>query len=194
MTAWQDDPVGIGALVPSSAKLARAVARQVSAAGTGTIVELGPGSGTITAALLEHGIAPHRLYLVERNPALAGFLRRRFAGVRVVEHDAGRLPALVRRDGIDRVAAIVSSLPLRNLDARARYALLRRSFAVLEPSGVFVQYTYRHSAPLTTAMEERLGVVAECAGYVWSNIPPASIWRLRPAAGRRRAAGEPQLS
>lgn len=183
--AWHRDPAGIGSVVPSSPALARAIARQVSDYDVGTIVELGPGSGTITEALLERGIPPHRLYLIERNPALASFLRSRFHGVHVVEDDATRLHALVRRDGVGKIAAIVSSIPLRNLGFRTRYAILRRSLDLLDPSGVFVQYTYSHMSPLPREMERRLGLAAECAGYVWLNIPPASIWLFRPlTAGR----------
>lgn len=185
VTALQRDPSGIGALVPSSPVLARAIARQVSCYDSGVIVELGPGSGTITAALLDQAIPRQRLYLIERDPALARFLRARFDGVRVVEDDASRLPALVRRDGIGKIAAIVSSIPLRNLDVRARYTILRRSFDLLGPSGLFVQYTYSHTSPLPRRMERRLGLVAECAGYVWLNIPPASIWLFRSQAMRR---------
>src|SRR5271163_2108119 len=88
---WLRRPLAIGAVVPSGRLLAQAMAQATKAAlegRTGHVVELGAGTGEVTKALLAAGIAPERLVLIERDPELAIFLRRRFPGPRIIEGDA----------------------------------------------------------------------------------------------------------
>ena len=66
--SWLDNPALAGAVSPSGRFLARMMARYVDPIKGGPIVELGPGTGAITEALLERGIAPGRLFLVEFDP------------------------------------------------------------------------------------------------------------------------------
>jgi phosphatidylethanolamine/phosphatidyl-N-methylethanolamine N-methyltransferase len=186
---WLRDPRGIGSLVPSSPALGAAMASQVSRIADGTILELGPGTGAITIALLEAGIAPDRLYLVERNSQLVTRLRRRFPELRVAEGNAARLRALVERDGIEGVAAIVSGLPLRVIDRRSCHRILRQAFGILGDHGSFFQFTY-HRSPMPRSMVERLGLVAQKVDQVWLNLPPASIWRFRLAPPQRTDQGQ----
>lgn len=111
------DPRAMGAALPSSRRLAYNVANHVSpGVETGLVVELGAGTGVVTAALLERGVAPQRLIVVERAAALAEHLRRRFPHVAVVQGDARHLRRLLKPYASD-VRAVVSSLPLRSLPA-----------------------------------------------------------------------------
>ena len=55
------------------------------------MIELGPGTGPITEALVEHGVNPSRLVLVEFNPTFCQLLRQRFPEATVVQADAYRL-------------------------------------------------------------------------------------------------------
>src|SRR5215207_8736368 len=84
-------PAAVGAVWPSSSQLAKGMAACVPADGKGSIVELGGGTGAVTQALLERGIAPERLLVVERSPAFVQHLRARFPSVKVVEGDATKL-------------------------------------------------------------------------------------------------------
>src|SRR5471030_3027992 len=81
-------PKNIGAIVPSSRALGRAIARQIDPAHPGPVLELGPGTGALTQGLLDRGVAPERLTLVEFDSEMAGFLAQHFAGVDVIEGDA----------------------------------------------------------------------------------------------------------
>src|SRR6202047_4533118 len=86
-----DNPAVAGALSPSGRFLARMMARYVDPRKAGPVVELGPGTGAITEALLARGIAPGRLFLVEFDPGFCKLLKRRFPGVHVIKGDAYQL-------------------------------------------------------------------------------------------------------
>ncbi|HZT50594.1 MAG TPA: rRNA adenine N-6-methyltransferase family protein, partial [Stellaceae bacterium] len=148
LTRWIKAPHLVGAIAPSSRGLAQAMARQIDPLATGAVVELGGGTGSITRALLERGLAPDRLVVVERDRTLAALLRSRFPGVRVLHGDAAGLVALLRPYAIEGAAAIVSSLPLLSLPKLMRRRIVEQSFALLGDHGTFVQYTYGVASPL----------------------------------------------
>ncbi len=86
--SWLEKPLAIGAVAPSSKPLARTMARYVDPAKPGPIVELGPGTGPITEALVERGIDEARLVLLEFDPGFCEMLRTRFPRATVVQGDA----------------------------------------------------------------------------------------------------------
>jgi len=179
LSRWIKAPHLIGALAPSSRGLARAMAGQIDAKGEGVVVELGGGTGSITRALLERGLAPARLVVVERDRTLAALLRTRFPGVRVLHGDAVELVALLRPLAIGSVAAVVSSLPLLSLPKPMRRRIVEQSFALLGACGTFVQYTYGVASPLAAS---EFGLAGEIAQRIWRNFPPAAVWRFRRLA------------
>jgi phosphatidylethanolamine/phosphatidyl-N-methylethanolamine N-methyltransferase len=152
------------------------MARQIDPQGEGCVVELGGGTGSITRALLERGLSPGRLVVVERDRTLAALLRTRFPGVRVLHGDAAELVALLRPLAIDRAAAVVSSLPLLSLPKQMRRRMVEQSFALLGDQGTFVQYTYGVASPLAAP---EFGLCGEVAQRIWRNFPPAVVWRFR---------------
>jgi phosphatidylethanolamine/phosphatidyl-N-methylethanolamine N-methyltransferase len=182
------NPRSIGAVSPSSPALARTMARHVAAVvqhlgdPSPLIIELGPGTGAITAAVLRAGIDPDRLYLIERSAELAARLHLRFPGVCTVNADAAHLKGMLAKDGLGQAGMIISSLPLTIFSARARFALLKQSFAALGPGGVFLQYTYGWSCPVSGRHLDRLGLCAQKVDHVWRNVPPAAIWQFRRSA------------
>ena len=68
LRSWIEKPLTTGAVMPSSKVLARTMAAYVDPKSKGPVVELGPGTGAVTQALVEHGVDPARLVLVEFNP------------------------------------------------------------------------------------------------------------------------------
>src|ERR1700761_3032735 len=86
--SWLERPLSIGAVTPSGKVLCRAMARYVDPNSDGPVVELGPGTGPVTAALVESGVDPARLVLVEFNPAFCRILRARYPDARLVQGDA----------------------------------------------------------------------------------------------------------
>ena len=177
---WFANPLSIGAIAPSAPALARRMAREVRWRDGEVVVELGPGTGAVTRALLEAGIPEDRLVLVERDRQLHAYLARRFPRALLIRGDARRLARRLPLELHGHVSAVVSSLPLVSLPRRARDEIVNGAFAVLAPGGRFVQYTYGLFSPLP---RKELGLDGHKVGFAGINLPPASIWRYtRPLA------------
>ena len=188
--AWLRRPARLGAVAPSSKSLATAMAGEIDPDEDGVVVELGGGTGSITAALLKTGLRPADLVVIEREPALCDVITRRFPGITVICGDARNLALLLRRAGIERVKAVVSGLPLVLMSPEARRGILAQAFAVMpEDEGLFVQFTYSPVSPLSRGTATALGLIGDRAEWVLDNLPPAAVWhyRRRPAVTARPA-------
>lgn len=170
---WLQRPLRIAAVTPSSAAFAAAMAQLVDFSRPGMILELGAGTGSLTRGLLRGGCPPDRLVALEREPALAASLRRGFPEIAVLNGDATRLESLLDRCEIDRLAAVVSSLPVKWFPVAAQRAVVEPCLARLGPGGRLLQMTNAFSSPLT--MRE-LGLAGARVAHVWRNLPPAQIW------------------
>jgi phosphatidylethanolamine/phosphatidyl-N-methylethanolamine N-methyltransferase len=176
LRSWIEKPLHVGAVMPSGRLLARTMAQYVDIHAGGPVVELGPGTGAITSALIEHGVEQKRLVLVEYNPGFCALLRDRYPQARVVQGDAYTL-----RDTLWNVlsvpaTAIVSGLPLVTKPMPTRLRLVRDAFAALAPGAPFVQFTYSVVPPIPKSLP---GVSAEASERIWMNLPPARVWVYR---------------
>lgn len=170
-------PKAVGSVAESSSSLSRRIAREIDLSIPGTIVELGPGPGALTAGLLEAGLAPERLLLIEFNPRFVAHLERRFPGVEVVCGDAWEISShlAARRPGTP-CPAVVSGLPLLNFPPERRNALMAAVGELLTPSrGRFVQFSYGPKAPVAAPD----GVTLSRSEWIWANVPPARVWTYR---------------
>jgi phosphatidylethanolamine/phosphatidyl-N-methylethanolamine N-methyltransferase len=149
------------------------------------IVELGGGTGVITQALLERGIPPQKLIVVERDPTLHDLLQRRFPSVNVVQGDAAHLGALLHPHGISKVSTVVSGLPLLVFRKSVQQEIIAAAFAVMERGAPFIQFTYGPFSPLP---RRELGLVGRVRKRVLNNLPPASIWVYQRSTEARAAA------
>lgn len=173
---WLDKPLGMGAVTPSGRALARMMARYVDPARSGPVIELGPGTGPVTEALIERGVDESRLVLVEFEPEFCDLLRQRYPRARVVRGDAYDLAATMRKALDAPAAAVVSSLPLLTRPERERLSLLAAAFALMGPRAPFVQFTYGVLSPIP---REAGGFGSEVSPPVWLNLPPARVWVYR---------------
>ncbi len=180
--SWLDNPAVAGAVSPSGRFLARMMARYVDPRKAGPVVELGPGTGAITEALVARGIAPGRLFLVEFDPGFCTLLKRRFPGVHVIKGDAYQLSRTLRARIRRPPAAIVSSLPLLLKSETQRLALLADAFDCMSPDGCFVQFTYGRVSPVPRDKASALDFHVEASPPVWLNLPPARVWIYRRQA------------
>ena len=163
----------MGAVMPSSKLLARTMAQYVDVDSKGPVVELGPGTGAITNALIEHGVDQKRLVLVEYNPGFCALLRDRYPQAKVVQGDAYKL-----RDSLLKVldvpaSAVVSGLPLVTKPMLTRLKLMRDAFVALAPGAPFIQFTYSVAPPIPKSLP---GVSTEASERIWMNLPPARVW------------------
>lgn len=177
---WLRHPLEIGAFLPSSAAVGRAMAAAVAFDRPGMIVELGGGTGAVTASLLEAGCPPERLIVIEREAALAALLRRRFGKLCVVEADACTIDAILDELGVSRLAAIVSSLPIKWFPLASQRAVIVPCLDRAGADGSFLQLTNALASPVATSALDLSG--SEIA-RVWSQFPPVQIWRYRRKCG-----------
>jgi phosphatidylethanolamine/phosphatidyl-N-methylethanolamine N-methyltransferase len=176
LRSWIEKPLHMGAVMPSGRVLARTMAQYVDVDSSGPVVELGPGTGAITNALIERGIDQKRLVLVEYNPGFCALLRDRYPQATVVQGDAYTL-----RDSLWNVlsvpaSAIVSGLPLVTKPMLTRLKLIRDAFLALTPGAPFVQFTYSVAPPIPKSLP---GVSTQASERIWMNLPPARVWVYR---------------
>ena len=162
--------------MPSGRVLARTMASYVEVESDAPVVELGPGTGAITNALIDRGVDQQRLVLVEYNPGFCALLRDRYPQAKVIQGDAYRL-----RDSLHEVlakpaSAVVSGLPLVTKPIRERWRLIRDAFDLMIPGAPFVQFTYSVASPLPKRLG---GFTAEASERIWMNFPPARVWVYR---------------
>ncbi|MBV9969297.1 MAG: methyltransferase [Xanthobacteraceae bacterium] len=173
-----EKPLATGAVTPSGKPLARAMASYVDPDLDGKVIELGPGTGAVTAALVEQGIDPERLVLIEFNPSFCRLLRARYPEATVVQGDAYAIRrfagSLIRRPA----AAVVSSLPLFTKPLKFRLRLVSDAFDLMHPGAPFIQFTYAVVPPIPKELE---GATTECSERIWLNLPPARVWVYRQA-------------
>lgn len=180
-------PMRTGAQWPSGKALSRAMAEAVDLAVPGPIIELGPGTGVVTEALLARGVPPERLTMIEFSPQFVKLLSQRYKNVRLIHGDAYALPEHVRKLGLGPPAAVVSSLPLLTQPPARRLELLRAALRLMNPEGVFVQFTYFRDSPIPV---DGVGVVTTVSPRIWLNIWPALVYSYRRGPARKVHAGE----
>ena len=173
---WFERPLRVGAVTPSSKALARTMAAFIDPAAPGPIIELGPGTGPITEALITQGIDPGRLVLVEFDATFCRLLRARYPSATVLQGDAYGLKRILGNFLREPAAAVVSGLPLFTKPLRVRLRLLFEAFGLMLPGAPFVQFTYNAVAPIPTRLDR---VRVEASERVWMNIPPARVWVYR---------------
>lgn len=181
-------PALIGAIVPSSAALARAMSRQ--AQGYAHILEFGAGTGTITQQLA-HDHGERGLTIFELDSRLARTLARRHPHAPVWDGCLHERAEIVLGQPADCVA--VSSLPFRSLPASVREPTIEVVEAFLEacPRRKLVQYTYGLRPPFDLSTP-RLAWTRH--DRIWTNVPPASVWTLRQTGTSAPGGGRVVLS
>jgi phosphatidylethanolamine/phosphatidyl-N-methylethanolamine N-methyltransferase len=176
LRSWIEKPLHMGAVMPSGRVLARTMAQYVDIDSDRPVIELGPGTGAITSALIAHGVDQKRLVLVEYNPGFCALLRDRYPQATVVQGDAYAL-----RDSLWNVlsapaSAVVSGLPLVTKPMLTRLKLIRDAFVAMAPGSPFVQFTYSVAPPIPKSLP---GVSTEASERIWMNLPPARVWVYR---------------
>ena len=175
---WLRNPLGIAAFSPSGRQLARQMIAELPPGAT-RVVELGGGTGVFTRAMIEHGIAPRDLLVLELNDELYAHLCDRFPQAHVVHGNACDLKAIAERDGFlaDGLAdAAISGLGLLSMSRALQRSILQSAFSVLKPGGRLIQFTYGPSSPVGRELLTELGLQVRRGGFALWNVPPAAVY------------------
>lgn len=176
---WIGQPLVTGAVSPSGPALTKRMASFVDPEATGPIVELGPGTGVVTEALLRRGVKAERIVAIEYNEDFCEHLRHRFHGVNVVRGDAYHLDKTLDGHVEGKLTAVVSSLPLFTRPAPERAELINTALDMLEPGAPFIQFSYALVPPVPLSAGD---FTLERTRWVVLNLPPARVWVYRRPA------------
>ncbi|MFR9730913.1 class I SAM-dependent methyltransferase [Saccharopolyspora sp. MS10] len=177
-------PGTVGAVLPTSAHVARAVAEVVPTTGSPTVLELGPGTGALSGALRERLPDEADHLAVEIDPEMVRYLNSTKPWLEVVHGDARHLPELLEAAGRHRVNAVISSIPWTLLPVDQQRALLDQVSEVLTEDGVFTTVTYvttlwrANTIAFTGLLRETFEEVLP-RSTVWRNVPPARVYVCR---------------
>ncbi len=171
---WLANPQHTGSVTPSSPQLAAAMARWLPRNRESYVLELGPGTGAVTDALLKHGLRQERLVAIENNPKMARRLQKKYPRAHIVDGDAWQLDRLLAGlpEPVGSVGAVISSLPLLNFPKAQADELAQKIRAILEPNGRWVQYSY-HIIKNRSRGADDFRLIA--SKIVWWNLPPARV-------------------
>lgn len=181
---WLRSPKSMGSIIPSSRALARAVTNEVVWQPGQVVVELGAGTGAISRGLIDSGLPPEAVMMIELDRSLFEYLRERFPQVRVVNGDATRLVDILRQQAVEDVGTVISGLPMVNMPLAFQRAIVEQGLTAISPGGCMLQYSY---SPICPIPAKKLGIEAKLVKFVLRNVPPATVWRYRP--GSSAAAG-----
>jgi phosphatidylethanolamine/phosphatidyl-N-methylethanolamine N-methyltransferase len=176
LKSWFDKPLLMGAVTPSSPDLAKMMASYVDPAIPGPVIELGPGTGPVTEALIKRGIAPHRLVLVEFNPEFCKLLKKRYPTATIVEGDAYNITKTLQNVLTEPAAAMLSGLPLFTKPVETRLDLLEAAQDLMIKGAPFIQFTYAVVPPIPKNPDRYEAIRSP---NIWLNIPPARVWVYR---------------
>ena len=180
LRSWFDNPLRTGAVSPSGPRLARAMAGFIDPAGTGAVIELGPGTGSVTKAIVDRGVSPSRLVLIEFHDEFCELLRKRYPEALVLGGDAYAVRSLLSSRLQEPAIAAVSGLPLLIKPPLTRTQLLEDCFSLMRPGAPFIQFTYAVQPPIPP----KYAAGSEISGSkrIWNNLPPARVWAYRQPA------------
>lgn len=166
-------PHQVVALAPSSRGLCAEMAAELDPNG-GPVLELGAGTGNITQAIVDAGIAPENCHSIEMNPDFCDRLRARFPGLNVYQMSAGDCGDLP----VEGVQAVVSGLPLLSMPLALQRGILGGFAKKVVPGGQYVQFTYGPKPPVTAQVRDELGLIWRKSDKIWWNMPPARVYRF----------------
>ncbi|MFI6603786.1 class I SAM-dependent methyltransferase [Nonomuraea sp. NPDC050536] len=179
-------PLQVGAIWPSSRRLARLAAAAVPSRHGVTVAELGPGTGVVSDAIHHRldGLRARHL-AVELNPTLVGHLQRsNRPWLDVIAGDAADLVSLLAARDVDQVDAVVSALPWTLLPGDVQDQILRQIRQLLAVDGTLSVITTLTALPWPSARAMRARLAAGFgqvtrSRLVWRNLPPALVYTCR---------------
>jgi phosphatidylethanolamine/phosphatidyl-N-methylethanolamine N-methyltransferase len=173
---WVGSPKTTGSIMPTGTHLARSMASAIRLDGKLPVLELGPGTGSITSAILEHGVKPENLYALEYSENFLESLRSSFPDINLIHGDAFELDRSLADFYTGKFEAVVSALPLLNFPQDMRIGLIETLLDRLEPGRPVIQFSY---GPMSPVLANRGTYTVEHHDWIMRNVPPARVWLYR---------------
>ena len=175
------NPRGMGAIAPSSPRLAREMVSRMNIEAASVVVEYGPGTGAFTAEILARK-SPHSLYLaIEQNPKMTALFRKRFPGALIFEDSVENVSRILKELGQPEVDCVISGLPWSIFSFEMLERILTATHSVLRPGGHFSTFAYPpgNLMPSGKRLQKRLTSLfsrVHKSRVVWRNLPPAFVY------------------
>lgn len=173
---WIDKPKAVGSIIPTSSVTAKRMASIINVKSGLPALEVGPGTGVITKAILKHGVKPENLFAVEYAHDFVLHLRRNYPGVNVIEGDAFDLDATLGDKAGLKFDSVVSGVPLLNFPVAARVAYVESLLDRIPDGRPIVQLTYGPKSPIPPGLGD---YTVERFDFIIRNIPPTTLWIYR---------------
>jgi len=173
---WIDKPRAVGSIVPTSSVTARRMASIIDMKSGLPVLEVGPGTGVITKAILRLGVKPSDLVTVEYSHDFVAHLRRNFPGVTVIEGDGFNLDKTLGDRASQTFDCVVSGVPLLNFPVPRRVAYLESLLSRIPHGRPVVQLTYGPKSPIPPGLGDYM---VEHFRFILRNIPPTRLWIYR---------------
>ncbi len=169
-------PRTVGAIMPTSARMAARMASAIDIDSGLPVLELGPGTGVITRAILDRGVRPEKLVSVEYSGEFVRHLRDKFPGVNFVNGDAFSLTEALQDFRGQKFDCVISGLPLLNFPMHRRVTLIEDLLKLVPVGRPVVQFSYGPVSPVVARPDS---YTIKHFDFVMRNIPPAQIWHYR---------------
>lgn len=170
---WKNNMKAVGSITPTSGVTARRMASVINPHSGLPVLELGPGTGVITKAILGCGVAPEKLFSVEFSTDFYQHLVRTFPGVNFINGDAFDLDKTLGDARDQTFDSVISAVPLLNFPMHQRVSLITDLLSRMEPGRPVIQISYGPMSPVI-AMPDRYQI--SHYDFVVRNIPPAQLW------------------
>lgn len=175
---WIDKPRAVGSIVPTSSVTARKMASVINPDSGLPVLELGPGTGVITRAILARGVKPENLWSIEYSADFVEHLREVFPTVNIVQGDAFDLDATLPEKGM-MFDSVISGVPLLNFPVEQRVRYIDSVLDRIPVGRPIVQLTY---GPLSPVPPRRGNYTVEHFDFIVRNLPPTQLWIYRRGA------------
>lgn len=178
-------PMEIGAICPSSSCLAKTIVSDIAIEDAMNIVEIGPGTGAFTTAILDNMHNDASFFVIELNEGLHKNFQKQFPNVKSYNKCASELAGIMKKEEkIDSIDAVISGLPWASFSESLQIKILDSIYESLEPGGAFVTFAYLQGFLLKgahsfRALLKKKFVKVEISRIVWCNLPPAFVYRCR---------------
>jgi phosphatidylethanolamine/phosphatidyl-N-methylethanolamine N-methyltransferase len=173
---WMSNAKAVGAILPTSSVTARRMASVINPHSGLPVLELGPGTGVITKAILARGVKPEDLVSVEYSTQFVQHLQAKYPGVSFINGDAFNIVETLKEYRGQKFDCVISGIPLLNFPMHMRVSLIESLLDLMPAGRPVVQFSYGPVSPVTARPDS---YKIEHFDFVVRNIPPAQIWHYK---------------